>query len=404
MASFAYIAIDKRGKERKGSVEADTKEKALAAVKAEGLTPLSVTPQNFLTKDINFSFTKGASVRDMSLFCRQFTSILRAGVTIIDALGMLADQTENKGLSKAIRDVQVDIQKGETLGDSMRKIPEYFPSMLVNLVDAGEASGSLDVSLERMAIQFEKDAKLKGMIKKAMIYPMVVCVVAIAVVILMLAYVVPTFMEMFADLDIEMPMLTVMVMNASDFVRSNLLLIIAIIAIAAIGIKTFVNTPRGKGVIGYLGVKIPVLANFTVKTSSSRLARTMSTLLYSGITMVDALEITAHTMDNVLFKEALIEAREEVLKGVPLSEPLKQSGLFPAMVVHMTKIGEDTGDMEAMLEKMADYYDEEVELATQSLMAALEPMIIVVLAVIVGVLVGAVVSPMLSLYTGLDNL
>ncbi len=404
MASFAYIAIDKRGKERKGSVEADTKEKALAAVKAEGLTPLSVTPQNFLTKDINFSFTKGASVRDMSLFCRQFTSILRAGVTIIDALGMLADQTENKGLSKAIRDVQVDIQKGETLGDSMRKIPEYFPSMLVNLVDAGEASGSLDVSLERMAIQFEKDAKLKGMIKKAMIYPMVVCVVAIAVVILMLAYVVPTFMEMFADLDIEMPMLTVMVMNASDFVQSNLLLIIAIIAIAAIGIKTFVNTPRGKGVIGYLGVKIPVLANFTVKTSSSRLARTMSTLLYSGITMVDALEITAHTMDNVLFKEALIEAREEVLKGVPLSEPLKQSGLFPAMVVHMTKIGEDTGDMEAMLEKMADYYDEEVELATQSLMAALEPMIIVVLAVIVGVLVGAVVSPMLSLYTGLDNL
>lgn len=404
MASFAYIAIDKRGKERKGSVEADTKEKALAAVKAEGLTPLSVTPQNFLTKDINFSFSKGASVRDMSLFCRQFTSILRAGVTIIDALGMLADQTENKGLSKAIRDVQIDIQKGETLGDSMRKIPEYFPSMLVNLVDAGEASGSLDVSLERMAIQFEKDAKLKGMIKKAMIYPMVVCVVAIAVVILMLAYVVPTFMEMFADLDIEMPMLTVMVMNASDFVQSNLLLIIAIIAIAAIGIKTFVNTPRGKGVIGYLGVKIPVLANFTVKTSSSRLARTMSTLLYSGITMVDALEITAHTMDNVLFKEALIEAREEVLKGVPLSEPLKQSGLFPAMVVHMTKIGEDTGDMEAMLEKMADYYDEEVELATQSLMAALEPMIIVVLAVIVGVLVGAVVSPMLSLYTGLDNL
>lgn len=404
MASFAYIAIDKRGKERKGSVEADTKEKALAAVKAEGLTPLSVTPQNFLTKDINFSFSKGASVRDMSLFCRQFTSILRAGVTIIDALGMLADQTENKGLSKAIRDVQVDIQKGETLGDSMRKIPEYFPSMLVNLVDAGEASGSLDVSLERMAIQFEKDAKLKGMIKKAMIYPMVVCVVAIAVVILMLAYVVPTFMEMFADLDIEMPMLTVMVMNASDFVQSNLLLIIAIIVIAAIGIKTFVNTPRGKGVIGYLGVKIPVLANFTVKTSSSRLARTMSTLLYSGITMVDALEITAHTMDNVLFKEALIEAREEVLKGVPLSEPLKQSGLFPAMVVHMTKIGEDTGDMEAMLEKMADYYDEEVELATQSLMAALEPMIIVVLAVIVGVLVGAVVSPMLSLYTGLDNL
>ncbi len=404
MASYSYVAIDDQGKEKKGSIEADNKEKALAAVKAQGLIPLSVTPQNFLTKDINLSFTKGASVRDMSLFCRQFTSILRAGVTIIDALGMLADQTENKGLSKAIRQVQTDIQKGETLGDSMRKIPEYFPSMLVNLVDAGEASGSLDVSLERMAIQFEKDAKLKGMIKKAMIYPAVVCVVAVAVVILMLAYVVPTFMEMFADLDIEMPMLTVMVMKASDFVQSNLFLIIGIIILLAVGIKYFIKTPRGKGAVGYIGVKLPLLANFTVKTSSSRLARTLSTLLYSGITMVDALEITAHTMDNILFQEALVEAREEVLKGVPLSEPLKKSGLFPAMVVHMTKIGEDTGDMEAMLEKMADYYDEEVELATQSLMAALEPIIIVVLAVIVGILVGAVVSPMLSLYTGLDNL
>lgn len=404
MASFGYVAIDKFGKEKKGSIEADDKEKALAAVRAEGLIPLSVTPQSFMTKDINMSFTKGANAREMSLFCRQFTSILRAGVTIVDALGMLSEQTENKGLSKAIKALQTNIQKGETLGDSMRQIPEYFPSMLVNLVDAGEASGSLDKSLERMAVQFEKDAKLKGMIKKAMVYPMVVCVVAVAVVILMLAYVVPTFMEMFADLDIEMPKLTVMVMAASEFVQQNLILILIILAAIVGGIKYFIGTPKGKSMIGYLGIKIPALANFTVKTASSRLARTLSTLLYSGITMVDALEITAHTMDNVLFKESLLEAREEVLKGVPLSEPLQRAGLFPPMVVHMISIGEDTGDMEAMLDKMADYYDEEVELATQSLMAALEPMIIVVLAVIVGVLVGSVVAPMLSLYQGLENI
>lgn len=404
MASFAYIAIDKMGKEKKGAVEAEDKGKALAAVKAQGLTPISVTPQSFLQKDINISISKGVTIREKSLFCRQFVSILRAGVTIIDALGMLAEQTENKGFASAIREVQVNIQKGETLGNSMRKLPEYFPPMLVNLVDAGEASGSLDVSLERMAIQFEKDAKLKGLIKKALVYPAVVCVVAVAVVILMLAYVVPTFMEMFADLDIEMPKLTVMVMAASDFVKSNLLWILIALVALVIGIKFFIQTKRGKAVFGYIGVKFPALANFTVKTSSSRLARTLSTLLYSGIPLVDALEITAHTMSNILFEEALMQAKEEVLKGVPLSEPLKNSGLFPPMVVHMVKIGEDTGDMEAMLEKMADYYDEEVELATQSLMAALEPMIIVVLAVIVGVLVGAVVAPMLSLYTGLENL
>lgn len=404
MASFAYVAIDENGKEKKGSIEAENKEKALAAVKAEGLLPLSVAPQSFLTKDISISFTKGATAREMSLFCRQFTSILRAGVTIIDALGMLAEQTENKGFSKAIKDVQTNIQKGETLGDSMRLYPEYFPNMLINLVDAGEASGSLDVSLERMAIQFEKDAKLKGMMKKAMTYPIVVCCVAVLVVILMLAYVVPTFMEMFADLDIEMPVLTVMVMNASDFVKSNIVLIAVLLIAIVVGVKMFVRTGRGQAVIGYIGIKLPALANFTVKTSSSRLARTLSTLLYSGISMVDALEITAHTMSNVWFQQAILEAREDVLKGIPLSEPLKRSGLFPAMVVHMVAIGEETGDMEAMLEKMADYYDEEVEMATQSLMAALEPMIILVLAVIVGVLVGAVVAPMLSLYTGLDNL
>lgn len=404
MGSFSYVAIDKMGKEKKGSVEADDKEKALAAVKNLGLTPVSVTPQSFLTKDINISVSKGTTVRERSLFCRQFTSILRAGVTIIDALGMLSEQTENKGFSKAIKDVQVSIQKGETLGNSMRKIPEYFPPMLVNLVDAGEASGSLDTSLERMAIQFEKDAKLQGMMKKAMVYPAVVCCVAVLVVIVMLAYVVPTFMEMFADLDIEMPKLTLMVMAASDWVKGNIILIAAIIVALVVGFKYFSQTKRGKSVLGYIGVKLPALANFTVKTSASRLARTLSTLLYAGLPLVEAIEITAHTMDNILFEQALMEAKEEVLKGVPLSEPLKTSGLFPPMVVHMVKIGEDTGDMEAMLEKMADYYDEEVELATQSLMAALEPMIILILAVIVGVLVGSVVAPMMSLYTGLENL
>ena len=404
MGSFSYVAIDKMGKERKGSVEADDKDKALAMVKSQGLTPVSVTPQSFLTKDINLSISKGTTVREKSLFCRQFTSILRAGVTIIDALGMLSEQTENKGFAAAIKDVQTNIQKGETLGDSMRKLPEYFPPMLVNLVDAGEASGSLDVSLERMAIQFEKDAKLQGMIKKAMIYPIVVCCVAVAVVIVMLAYVVPTFMEMFADLDIAMPKLTLIVMAASDFVQANFIPIIVVIVLLVVGIKFFIKTKRGKAVVGYIGIKLPALANFTVKSSSSRLARTLSTLLYSGISLVDALEITAHTMDNLYFEQALLQAREEVMKGIPLAETLKSSGLFPAMVVHMVSIGENTGDMEAMLEKMADYYDEEVELATQSLVAALEPMIIVILAVIVGVLVGAVVSPMLSLYTGLDNL
>lgn len=404
MAEYAYVAIDKMGKEKKGSIEADDKEKAIAAVKAKGLIPLSVAPESLLTKDINISLTKGTTVRERSLFCRQFTSLLRAGVTIIDALGMLADQTDNKGFSQAIRKVQTNLQKGETLADSMKKFPEYFPPMLVNLVAAGEASGSLDISFERMAVQFEKDAKLKGMIKKAMMYPLVVCVVAIGVVIVMLAYVVPSFMNMFADMDMEMPKLTMAVVAASDFVRGHLVLIVVLLVTLVVGVKAFVSSARGKAIISYLGVKLPAISDFTVKSSASRLARTLSTLVGSGISLVDALEIAAKTMNNTLFQEAILDAREEVLKGVPLSEPLARSGLFPPMVVHMTKIGEDTGDLEAMLEKLADYYDEEVELATQTLMGIIEPLIILVLALTVGVLVGAVLMPMLSLYQGLDTL
>lgn len=404
MANFAYVAIDKMGKEKKGSIEADDREKAIAAVKAKGLTPLSVTAESFLTKDINLSLTKGTTVRERSMFCRQFTSLLRAGVTIIDSLGMLADQTDNKGFSQAIRKVQTNIQKGETLADSMSQHPEYFPPMLVNLVAAGEASGSLDISFERMAVQFEKDAKLKGMIQKALTYPIVVCVVAVAVVIVMLAYVVPSFMGMFADMDMEMPKLTMAVMAASDFVKGHLLLIVLALVVLVVGIKAFAASPRGKGILSYLSVKIPKLSDFTIKTSSSRLARTLCTLISSGIPLVDALEISARTMSNTLFRDAILDAKEEVLKGVPLSEPLAHSGLFPPMVVHMTKIGEDTGDLEAMLEKLADYYDEEVELATQSLMSVIEPLIILVLALLVGVLVGAVLMPMLTLYQGLDAL
>lgn len=404
MPSYSYTAIDKLGKEKKGTVEADDQNKAFAAVKAQGLMPVTVIEQNILTQDINLSFGPAVSVREMSLFCRQFTSILRAGVPLNDALGMLSEQTENKGFSKAIKSLQRDIQKGETLASAMRRHPKYFSKMMVNLVEAGEASGSLDVSMERMGIQQEKDAHLQGLIKKAMIYPMVLCVVAIGVVILMLAYVVPTFMEMFADLDIEMPKLTLAVMAASDFVKSNLILILGIIVALVAGFMMFKKSTFGQYFLGSLALKIPALANFTIKTSSSRMARTLTTLLYSGLPMVEALEITANTMSNVIVRDALLEAKEEVMKGVPLSEPLKRGKLFPAMVVHMVKIGEETGDMKEMMVKMADYYDEETELATQSLLAAMEPMIIVVMALIVGILVGAVVSPMLSLYTGLENI
>jgi len=404
MPGFVYTAIDKKGKKKKGTVQAENKIKAQEAVKALGLTPISFAEENVLNKDLNITIGAAVKVKELSLFCRQFTSILRAGVPLNDALGMLAEQTDNKGFAKAITDVQSNIQKGDTLSESMRRHPKYFSKMMVNLVQAGEASGSLDTSLERLSVQLEKDAKLGATVKKALMYPIIVLCVAVVVVIFMLAVVVPKFMDMFNDMDIEMPWLTLAVVAASEFVQSNIILIIAILIGLVIGIMAFKKTETGQYFFARLPLLIPALKTFISKTSASKMARTLTTLLSAGLPMIEALEITANTMTNVIFRDSLLHAREAVMKGIALSEPLKQSNLFPSMVVHMVKIGEETGDMKDLMNKMADYYDDETEQTTQQLMAFLEPMIILLLAGVVGVLVGAVVMPMLSLYTGLDAL
>ncbi len=403
MASFQYEAIDKFGKTKKGAIDAASMDRASTMLKAEGLIPTKVTEANIFTQDLNLGGSKVKN-KELAIFCRQFVSIINAGVPIIDAMGMMEEQTENKNLKKALGEVKTNIAKGETLANAMRMRTDVFPTMMINMVDAGEASGSIDVSLERMATQFEKDAKLTGQIKKAMIYPCVVLVVAVAVCIVLLIFVVPTFMSMFKDMDIDMPKITLFVVGASDWLKAYWYLALAIIVAVVIGIKVFLASQTGTILWANFMVKAPAFGNFTVKTSASRLARTLSTLTASGISMIDALDITAKTMTNYLYKMAVIECRDEVKKGVPLSEPLKRSGLFPPMVIHMTKIGEETGDMESMLTKMADYYDDEVEAATQGLLTALEPMIILLMAGICGVVIGAVIAPMGAMYSGLDNL
>lgn len=403
MPAYAYEAVDKMGRKKRGNIEAASPDRAQTMLKGEGLIPLKVNEQSFLNKDVNIGGS-GVGKRDLSVFCRQFVSILNAGVPIVDAMGMMEDQTENKNLKKALGEVKANIAKGESFANALRERSDIFPSMMINMVEAGEASGSIDVSLDRMAGQFEKDTKLSAMIKKALIYPIVVVVVAIIVMIVMMAFVIPNFMDMFKEMDTKMPALTTAVMNAADFFKNNVILIIAILIAIVIGLKIFSASQTGTIFLANAAIKIPAFKDFTIKTSSSRLARTLATLTSSGISMIDALDISAKTMTNYVFRQAVLEAKEEVKKGVPLSEPLKRAGIFPPMVVHMTKIGEETGDMDSMLTKMADYYDEEVENATQNLLSVMEPVIILVIAVFVGILVGACVMPMLSLYKGLDNL
>ena len=402
METFSYTAVGADGKEKKGSIVAETREDAARSLKDQGLLPMSIGKQSALDKDINFSFgKKGVKVRDLSVFCRQFSSIIKAGVNVINALSMMSEQTENKKLKAAIKNVQSNVEKGETLSSAMRSEGDILPSLLISMVAAGEASGSLETAIERMAIQFEKDAKISGMVKKAMIYPIILIVVMIGVVIAMMMFVIPNFMDMFEGLDAEMPFMTVMVINMSNFILDKWWLLILIVVGIVLAYKSYYKTDAGRHMIDRIKIKIPVFGVLAVKTACARFSRIMSTLLSAGMPMISAIEIAAGTMDNVLFRDALQKVRSGVALGMGFSQQIGVTRLFPAMLVHMVGIGEETGNIEDMLTNVANYYDEEVELATQSVTALMEPMIIIVMAVVVGALVLAIYQPMITLYSTL---
>ena len=319
MPGFTYVAVDKKGKEKKGSIEADTREKVIDILKNDGLIPVSVKEQGALNKEIDFSIGKKVKPRDLSVFCRQFVSITQAGVPMKEALQMLSEQTENKWLKRAISEVLLSVEKGNTLADSMRGQSDIFPPMLINMVEAGENSGSLEMAFTRMAVQFEKEAKLKATIRKATIYPIILVIAAIGVVAVMLLFVIPIFIDMFADLDVEMPGITMWVMNTSKWMTEHWYMILALIILVIVAYKMIYKTEQGRLAIDKVKMKMPLFGKLTVKTACAQFARTMSTLLSSGISTIDALETVGKIVNNIHYTNALMKAREEVMKGIPLA-------------------------------------------------------------------------------------
>lgn len=404
MPGYSYVAVDSRGKEKRGRMDAANREEVVQQLKNDGLIPVSIKEQGVLNKEIDFSIGKKVKPRDLSVFCRQFVSITQAGVPMKEALQMLTEQTENKYLKQAVANVLANVEKGNTLADSMAAEKDIFPDIMVHMVEAGESSGSLDTSFARMAVHFEKEAKLKATIRKATIYPIILIFAVIGVIAVMLLFVIPIFIDMFADLDVEMPALTMGVMNLSKWTAGHWYVILAVIVAVILAYQAIYRTDQGRLKIDLIKMKIPLLGKLNVKSTCAQFARTMSTLMAAGVPTIACLETVAKIVKNIHYKNALMKAREEVMKGIPLSEPLETSGIFPPMVYHMTSIGEDTGNMEDMLTKLADYYDEEVEITTQSVLAAMEPLIIVFMALIVGTLVIAVIMPIGTMYEGLDSL
>ena len=398
MATYKYEVIQEDGKPKKGTIEAATEEAAFAELQAAGHFIVSVKMVSAFEKDLEINIGRVAKPRELSVFCRQFESVLNAGVTVIDALGMLAEQTSNKAFRYAIEEVRDAVQRGETLADSMALHPKVFPELMIHMVAAGEASGSLDVAFGRIGLQMEKDARLSGIIAKSMVYPIILIIAVIGVVFILLTNVVPTFTEVLSQVDAQLPAITLAVIAASDFVVHSWYWIFGGLAVLILFLRAYTKTERGALLLGQLTLHLPLFGDLVIKTASASFSRTLSTLMATGITMIDSVGIVEKTIKNAMVRQAVKIARKQVSEGIPLSDPLEESGVFPPMVYHMIRIGEETGNLEEMLDKIAAYYDEEVEMATESLIAALEPAIIIVMAATVLPIILAVLMPMFTLY------
>lgn len=401
MAVFNYKVVDKNGKNKKGTIEAPNRDGAEKKLKADGYAIMSLTEQN--SPFSGGLIKKKVKSKDLAVFCKQFSAVIRAGVTIISALELMGDQIENKTLQRAVMDAKTYVERGGTLADALRVNSEVFPPIMINMVAAGELSGNLEICLDRLTEHFEKDNALSAKIKGAMTYPIVVFIVMIIVVIVVMVMVIPNFSSMFAEMGTQLPLATRIMVAASNFIIHKWWLLIIIVAAIVVGCKAFKRSSVGEQLFANMAIKMPIFGNLTIKSACSRFARTMSTLMASGISMIDAVEQVAKMMDNKIIRDGLLDAKTQVAKGIPLSKPLKDMEMLPPMLSAMTKIGEETGDIEEMLSKVADYYDEEVEEATNKLTAAMEPLIMVVLACIVGMIVAAVYGPIMSMYSALDQ-
>jgi type IV pilus assembly protein PilC len=399
MAQYNYKAMDKNGKAKKGSIEAINLDKAKEKLKSEGLIVQDIKEQGAGKKGGG----KKVKDKDLAVFCKQFSAVLNAGVTIISALEMMSEQLENKTLKRALQEAQAYVQKGGTLADAFKLNPKVFPPIMINMTAAGEMSGNLEVCFDRLTTHFETANALHSKVKGAVTYPIVILIVVVAVVAVLLVGVIPQFSQMFDDLGSELPAATQMLVNLSDFLQHKWYILVIIVAAIVFGLKAFGKTEPGSLMYAKIGIKFPLFGNLTIKSAAATFSRTMATLMASGISLIDAVEQVAKMINNRIIREALLDAKTQIAKGVPLSKPLRDCGIFPPMLPQMTKIGEETGNIEDMMDKVADYYEMEVNDATDALTAAMEPLIIVIMGVVVGGIVMAIYSPMLSMYDAVDN-
>jgi type IV pilus assembly protein PilC len=393
--AFIWQGRTRAGGVHKGEIEADTKEVAIATLRQQHIVVTAIKPK---PKELSLpGFGGKVSEKDLVLFTRQFSTMIDAGLPLVQCLDILSKQTENKTFSKALVEIKQDVEGGTTFTDALRKYPKIFDDLYVNLVQAGEIGGVLDTTFARLAGYIEKARSLKGKVKSAMIYPSAILFVAVSVVVFLMIFVIPVFAQMFQDFGGTLPWPTQLVIGLSNFMKGSILFAIPIFIVAVFGFKQYYRTESGKRTIHRAILKAPIFGALMQKASVARFSRTLSTLMGSGVPIIDSLDITARTAGNKVLEEAVLASIGSIREGQTLATPLAKHAVFPPMVVQMVEIGDVTGELDSMLSKIADFFEEEVDRAVEALTAMLEPMMMVFLGTTLGFIIVAMYLPIFKM-------
>ncbi len=396
MAKYVYSALNPNGQKVNGEKNAKDLNDLKRFLKREKLVLIKASKKGFFE---SFNFAKGKKVKpkQITILTRQLATMIGSGVPLLRSISIIAGQSENDRLRDIMDTVKFDLSSGTALSQSVNKFPKQFDDLFVNMVKAGEASGSLDLVLDRLAVSMEKAEVIKGKVKNAMVYPVVVLVIATTIQFLLLTFVIPQFVKMFNDSGIALPLITKMVIGASDWTVSNWWLIIMAMLGAVYGFKKYRSTVKGKRKLDQIALKLPLFGKLNRKVAVAKFTRTMATLLDSGVPILSAFDIVADVVGNAIIKDAVVKAKASIKEGNTIARPLQESEQFPLMVINMIEIGEESGTLVEMLEKVANYNEREVEEEISNLLAAMEPLTILIMAIMIGIVVIALFLPMFSL-------
>jgi type IV pilus assembly protein PilC len=400
MAAYAFTAINSLGVETTGEIHAPDPAAAREQLRIRGLLATGLEEQRASGEESVRTTFKKIKPKSLQIFSRQFATMIEAGLNVVSALVILEDQTDDKYLAAIIRELRADVEGGLLLSEAMARHPKVFSRLFVSMVEAGEAAGILDTVLDRVAFQIEKETKIKRRVKGAMIYPTMVLIFASLVLVGMLLFLVPVFVKIFDDLGGDLPTLTKMVLAASNFIKGTWFVLFPVVIVGIFGLRKFLKTDTGRKRWDRIKLRIPMkIGDVVLKVTMARFSRTLSTLVAAGVDIIKALEITGSTSGNWVVEEALAGVRARVHEGVPIAQPLVENPVFPPMVSQMVKIGEETGELDKMLGKIADFYEDEVDASIQSLTSIVEPIMMIGVGIMVGIVIISMYLPMFKLLT-----